>query len=83
MDKLIGYLIGKLDEENILKNLNIIIVSDHGMAQMKTNATQIVSKYVDLNLIDSNKTIYGIVSNIYPKNESMVNIFDFIYIKIL
>lgn len=76
MDQIIGYLINKLEEENLLDNLNIIIVSDHGMAQMvdsNQNGTQLISNYVDLNLIDSTKTIYGIVANIYPKNQSVTD----------
>jgi predicted AlkP superfamily pyrophosphatase or phosphodiesterase len=62
----------KLDQEGLLKNMNVIIVSDHGMAQM--TKTIIVKDVVDEKLINSNKTIYNIVSNIYPKNESDVTI---------
>lgn len=69
VDNLVGYLINRLAEENVLDNLNILIVSDHGMAAMQR--TIIVKNYVDLNLVDSNKTLYGIVSNIYPRNESV------------
>lgn len=61
----------KLREANLLDNMNVLVVSDHGMAEM-LNKTLIVKNYVDVNLIDSTKTIYGIVSNIYPKNESVV-----------
>ena len=41
-----------------------------GMAQM--TKTILVKEVVDEKLIDSTKTIYNIVSNIYPKNESDV-----------
>jgi ectonucleotide pyrophosphatase/phosphodiesterase family member 5 len=68
VDDTIGYLIEKLEREGLLKNMNVIIVSDHGMAQM--TKTIVVKDVVDEKLIDSTKTIYNIVSNIYPKNES-------------
>ena len=66
----IGYLIEKLQSEGLLDNMNVIIVSDHGMAQMST--TLIVKDIVNDKLIDSKKSIFNIVSNIYPKNESDV-----------
>ncbi len=37
--------------------------------------TIVVKDVVDEKLIDSTKTIYNIVSNIYPKNESDVMLF--------
>jgi predicted AlkP superfamily pyrophosphatase or phosphodiesterase len=33
--------------------------------------TIIVRNHIDTTLVDSNKTLYGIVSNIYPKSESV------------
>lgn len=75
MDKILGYLLKSLEEENLLDNLNIIIVSDHGMAEMippENDGTILIGNYLNLTLIDSSKTIYGIVSNIYPKNEANV-----------
>ncbi len=73
MDKILEYLIQRLEQESILDNLNIVIVSDHGMASMLQNRTQLIGNYLDVSWIDSSKTIYGVVSNIYPKNESLVN----------
>jgi predicted AlkP superfamily pyrophosphatase or phosphodiesterase len=73
MDKILEYLIQRLEQESILDNLNIVIVSDHGMASMLQNGTQLIGNYLDVSWIDSSKTIYGVVSNIYPKNESLVN----------
>lgn len=57
----------------LLEKLNIIIVSDHGMADMK-NKTILVYNYVNQSLIDTSKTIYGIASNIYPINEQAVSL---------
>ena len=77
MDQVLGYLINRMKEEQIFDKINIIIVSDHGMAQMETKSIILVSQYVKnyTSVINSSKTIYGIVSNIYPVNETMVNMF--------
>ena len=32
-------------------------------------ATEVVKENVDINLIDSTRTVYNVVSNIYAKNE--------------
>ena len=72
MDTVIGYLLQRLREFGFLDKMNVVIVSDHGMADMLD--TIIVSKFVDMSLIDTTKTIFGIVSNIYPKNDSVVSI---------
>ncbi len=41
-------------------------------------ATEVVNQNVDINLIDSFRTVYNVVSNIYAKNEANV-----IYLKII
>jgi hypothetical protein len=64
VDKVVGYLMGKLGAKNLLNNMNILVVSDHGMADMTNNIN--LDNYVDMKLIDNFKTNYGIVSNIYP-----------------
>ena len=69
IDKVIGYLLNKLKENNLLSKLNVIVTSDHGMAEMKQ--TIIINKYIDMKLIDSKKTLYGIVANIYPANDTV------------
>jgi hypothetical protein len=38
------------------------------MLNKTLNGTIVVRDYVDVTLIDTNKTSYGIVSNIYPKD---------------
>jgi predicted AlkP superfamily pyrophosphatase or phosphodiesterase len=77
VDKSIGYLFEKLEEAKLLDNLNIIITSDHGMASM--NGTMLVKDYVDLKLIDSKKTVYGIVSNIWPASYGVVRFMNHIF----
>lgn len=71
MDGHIGYLLNRLEEAGVLDNLNIIVVSDHGMAEMKANNTLIVKDWVNINLIDEKKTVWGIAANVYPKNDSV------------
>lgn len=60
----------QLIKNNLDRLIDILIVSDHGMVKMKK--TLIIQDYLDLKLIDSNKTVYGIVSNIHPASESAV-----------
>ena len=48
MDKILEYLIQRLEQESILDNLNIVIVSDHGMASMLQNRTQLIGNYLDV-----------------------------------
>lgn len=42
------------------------------MFNKTNNGTIVLKDYINLNLIDSNKTSYGIVSNIFPKDNSNV-----------
>ena len=59
--------------DDLLENLDIVVVSDHGMASMN-NKTYLVKDVVDINLINQTKSFFGIVSNIYPKNINDVRI---------
>ena len=79
MDQVLGYLIERMKQEEILDNINIIVLSDHGMAKMQDKSEIFVQNYVQdyQTLINLNKTVFGIVSNIYPINETMVN-FNFV-----
>ena len=45
------------------------------MKDKSQNGTVIVKNYADLNLIDANKTTYGIVSHFFPKNDTVVIFF--------
>jgi len=67
------------ESEDLSENLNVVIVSDHGMASMN-NKTYLVKDVVDINLINQTRSFFGIVSNIYPKNISDVCIY---YLNIL
>ena len=52
-----------------------IIKSDHGMTQLKENKIIPLDRYLSLDLIDHEKTVYGIVANIHPKSLDQVLIF--------
>ena len=66
IDNVLGYLMNKLTEAGLLDKMNILVVSDHGMAEMHTNL--LLSDIVDENLVDKSKTVLNIVSSVYPRN---------------
>lgn len=69
VDKLLGVLMTKLENRNkLLDKINIVVVSDHGMADVSNN---IALKH---DLIDTGKSSFGIVSLIYPKKDSDVRL---------
>jgi predicted AlkP superfamily pyrophosphatase or phosphodiesterase len=71
MDKTLGYLFDKLIKTNLIEKINIIVLSDHGMTTMQPpEKSLIISDYVDMNLVQTFRTIYGPVSNIHPRNSS-------------
>ena len=66
-DKLIGMMIDKFKSLKIYDHINIIITSDHGMTSAKQNCKINAFEYLDKNLLDLNRTIFGQISHIYPK----------------
>ena len=66
MDDNLAYLIGLLKQKGIFDEINIIIVSDHGMATMVPRGTVLVQNYTDTRLINSTRTVYGVTTNLYP-----------------
>lgn len=70
VDETIGYCIQLLLRANLLDKINMVIVSDHGMATMK-GVTVIPNTLVNTALINATRTVYGIVSNVHPVNESV------------
>ena len=73
MDTLFGKLLKELSRIGILDKINIIIVSDHGMEQLKSDSNIGLADYIDLKLIDRQKSVYGVISNIYPASMDQVN----------
>jgi hypothetical protein len=72
MDVLFGKLLNELKLIKIVDKLNIIVVSDHGMQQLKSDSNIALSDYVNLALIDKQRSVYGVVSNIYPASKNDV-----------
>jgi predicted AlkP superfamily pyrophosphatase or phosphodiesterase len=64
-DAAIGRLIDGLKSRDLYKNINLVIVSDHGMAEVDTTRTVILDNLVDLKHIDL--VTSGIVVGINPK----------------
>jgi len=72
VDVLFGKLLNELKLIKIVDKLNIIVVSDHGMQQLKSDSNIALSDYVNLALIDKQRSVYGVVSNIYPSSKNEV-----------
>jgi predicted AlkP superfamily pyrophosphatase or phosphodiesterase len=60
-------MLNKLKKLNIIEHLNIIITSDHGMTSRKSNCKINASDFLNMSLIDVQKSIFGQISHIYPK----------------
>jgi len=50
-DVLVGYLHEKLEENNLTDNVNIIIVSDHGMAELSADRVIMIDELIDLDRV--------------------------------
>ena len=55
-----------MKQHGIYDKMNLIVLSDHGMAPMKDDRTIFIDQYIDVTLMEKFKTLYGIVSHIYP-----------------
>ncbi len=59
----------RLADVNLLDKINMILVSDHGMAQLKeANSTIFIRNFIDLSLLDLNKSFFGEISHVYPND---------------
>lgn len=47
-DQLLGYLVEKLEEKGIYDRTNIIIVSDHGMAELSADRVVLIDQIIDV-----------------------------------
>lgn len=67
MDDLLGYIVGELENADVLEHVNIIVTSDHGMAEIDYLSMHIdLSAYLDMDAIEQIPTT-GPVSNILPR----------------
>jgi predicted AlkP superfamily pyrophosphatase or phosphodiesterase len=64
-DAALGHLVEQLKKRNLYKSTNLVIVSDHGMAEVDTARTVLLDNLVDLGHIDL--VTSGIVVGINPK----------------
>lgn len=51
-DSLVGYLFEKMNEHNLADKLNIIIVSDHGMAELSPERVIFLDEIIDLDEVE-------------------------------
>ena len=79
MDRLLGELIKELQNINIFDKMNIVIVSDHGMQLLAKDSNIALNATVSLDLVNRQKSVYGVVSNIYPASNDKVDGFSFLF----
>lgn len=72
MDDVIGYLLDSMAKNKLDGKVNLILVSDHGMA-LSDRAPTLISNYDPNSLIDYTRSVVSWVSNIFPKNDSKLN----------
>jgi predicted AlkP superfamily pyrophosphatase or phosphodiesterase len=67
MDDILGYLVQKFDEADLWKTVNVLLTSDHGMAEVNYATRHIdLSNYIDMNSIAQMPDV-GPVANILPE----------------
>ena len=64
-DKQVGYLKKRLQEERLWEQMNVIILSDHGMVNLSADKTIELNRLV--NMQDIKRTIWGPLTMIQPK----------------
>ena len=74
MDSMFGYLVTKLKAAGLYDQMNILIVSDHGMAQLYANQTILIQDYINNldQIVAVNKSVLDAFSIIYPKDAKYV-----------
>lgn len=60
-------MIKRLNQADLLDKINVLLVSDHGMTQMKS--TVVLSDLIDITWINKTKSVLGIVSSIWPRSD--------------
>jgi len=66
VDTAIGELTAGLKDRKLLDQVNIIVVSDHGMATTDPKNTIYLADYVDLKLLEPNRQFTGTNGHIWP-----------------
>lgn len=71
MDGILGYIVKKFDENELWKSVNVLITSDHGMAEIDYSKRHIdISTYIDMDAIDR-IPVDGPTANILPKAKKL------------
>ena len=52
--------------------MNIIVVSDHGMAKLADDFQIPINQYIDMSMIELDKIYFASVTNIFPKKKEDV-----------
>lgn len=73
-DRLMGYLKERLQENNLWDNMNIIIVSDHGMADLSADKLIRLDNIIDLD--DTERIIWGPMTMIQPKENRTEEVYQ-------
>ena len=55
----------------MLEKMNVLVVSDHGMAEM--HKTYFLDEIVDENIVDKNRSVINVVSSLRGKTEADVS----------
>ncbi len=65
VDETLGHLIDRLEEIGLWPDINLIVVSDHGMAELDDEKVIFIDDIIDLD--DADVNTWGAVSNIRPE----------------
>lgn len=83
VDATLGYLLDQLDERSLTQNMNIMLVSDHGMANTTADRVIYLDDYIADPPISSLKVVeYSPVLGIIPLNASHTEFVDSAYDKL-
>jgi predicted AlkP superfamily pyrophosphatase or phosphodiesterase len=86
MDDIVGYIVDKFNENKLWNTVNVIITSDHGMAEIDYAHKHVdLMDYIDMSAVDKIPT-YGPSCNILPKAgmemEIINNLTNVLHIKV-
>jgi predicted AlkP superfamily pyrophosphatase or phosphodiesterase len=74
VDEVVGLLVGGLRDRGMIDEVNIVVVSDHGMAQRSPDRVILIDDYVDLqqaNVIDWDPVVM-----LRPDSESVADVYE-------
>jgi len=72
-DEYVGYLIDQIKQFNLEDSINVIILSDHGMIDVKKDGLIFLDDYININDDDIIIHTYGLISQIDVLNPTKMN----------